>query len=155
MKKITAITAAVILASMLCACGDKSSDSTGTKETSAPSGNTATAEETNENKETPEPDEFGYLKPADAFDIDLTADDPSTEDVKFVYDDEGRVVSIAYLVNGKQILVSYNYESADTVTVIAFADDTVAAMFDLPLPSFDPTAGFTEHEGYYFKGYAF
>lgn len=96
-----------------------------------------------------------YRAPAEVVEIDLTAEDPSNADIRFVYDELGRVSICYYKINGQVVSVNYNYQD-DYVQIFAFMGEFVAAdeMIDLP-GEFDASEGFSKIDGYYFKGYDF
>ncbi|MBQ9414337.1 MAG: hypothetical protein IJU16_04330 [Clostridia bacterium] len=95
-----------------------------------------------------------YRLPAQAVKIDMTASDPTSSEMQFVYDDSGRITQCYYAIGGQQIYVSYMYQE-NSVTLYAFMNSVVAANVEIPLPAFDASVGFAEKDGYYFKGYAF
>ena len=93
-----------------------------------------------------------YKKPADAVSIDLTKEDPSTDDIQFVFDDLGRITQCYYKLNDVQIYVSYTYNE-NSVQIYAFINDTVAAEEQIQVSNYDSAKGFSVIDGYYFKGY--
>lgn len=94
-----------------------------------------------------------YKKPADAVSIDLTKEDPSNDDIRFVFDDLGRVTQCYYKLDDVQVYVSYSYEDG-SAHIYAFMNDIVAAEEQIQVSSFDSEKGFSVIDGYYFKGYA-
>lgn len=96
-----------------------------------------------------------YRAPAEVVEIDLTAEDPSNADIRFVYDELGRVSICYYKINGQVVSVNYNYQD-DYVQIFAFMGEFVTADEKIELPGeFDASAGFSQIDGYYFKGYDF
>ena len=95
------------------------------------------------------------VKPADAAkNIDLKKADPSTDDVKFSFDDDGRIIEIEYTKGDVLYVVSYNYRDDGTVDAYLFGGGyTLDFVKYKPAGSFDKSAGFVELEGYYFNGY--
>lgn len=94
------------------------------------------------------------VKPADAGKVDLTKADPSTDDVKFTFDEEGRVLSIEYKKGDLLYVAGYNYRDDGTVEVYLFCDAyTLDFVKYKPSGAFDKNAGFVELEGYYFNGW--
>ena len=102
-------------------------------------------------------DDFGFVIPSEAVSPDLSKEDPTDDTITFRYDDQGRVESYAYMAGGKQTIVAYSYDDdKNTVWILAYVGEIVAADETIELPGgFDPSAGFTEHNGYFFKGYRF
>ena len=99
-------------------------------------------------------DEIGYVYPADAISPDLSKDDPSDDNIRFIYDDKGRVTTYKFTANEKVFMICYEYKD-NTVNVTGFVDDVVGDSRTFQLPEFDASAGFTEYGGYFFKGYKF
>lgn len=96
-----------------------------------------------------------FKTPAEVVEIDFEKDDPTTDEMKFVYDDEGRIIQCYYNLEGHEIFISYTYED-ETVQIYAFSDSIVAADEQISLPGqYDSSIGFSEYQGYYFKGYQF
>ena len=62
------------------------------------------------------------VKPADAGKIDLAKEDPSTADVSFVYDEDGRVTECAYKKGDVSYYIGYTYRDGE-VDVNVFATD--------------------------------
>ena len=94
------------------------------------------------------------VKPVDAGKVDLTKADPSTDDVKFSFDDEGRVISIDYKKGDLLYVVGYNYKDDGTVEAYLFCDAyTLDFVKYKTSGEFDKKAGFVEYEGYYFNGW--
>lgn len=121
------------------------------QETQAPAGDTETDTNTASQAEY---DPENYVLPADAVKIDFTKDDPSNDEIKFLFDEEGRVVSYKYSAKGNDIIVTYSYKE-NKVNVNSFIDDMVYADEEFKLPEYDNNGGFCEYNGYYFKGYSF
>lgn len=96
-----------------------------------------------------------YETPAQCVLIDMNKDDPSNEQIRFSFDELGRVSQCRYNIDEHEIYLNYTYTSS-TVQILAFSDSIVAAdeTFDLP-GDFDPNINFIEYNGYYFRGYQF
>lgn len=95
-----------------------------------------------------------YEVPVNVVQIDLTAEDPSNDAMKFVYDDMGRVSQCYYKIDGTEIYINYEYTD-NQVHIYGFSGSIVAAEENFTLPSFDKSVGFSAYNGYYFKGYNF
>ena len=99
------------------------------------------------------PNAFSYQKAPDLFQLDLNQRDPSTNEVRFCFDEEDYLISYMYQQNDRDILVTYCYEGR-TITVIAFADDErVDVRIFTAASDFDPDIPMTEYKGYYIRGY--
>ena len=157
MKRAIVFAACTALVLSFSACASESGGTeSSTAEASAASVAAEQPEQTEQTASEPQDDGIVYQTPADFKSIDLTAEDPSADDLTFAYDDQGRISNIYYVVDGVNIGVSYNYNDDEgTVQILAFSGDTVAADETFTLGEYDPEGGFTEHEGYYFKGYSF
>ena len=75
--------------------------------------------------------------------------------IKFIFeeDEKARISGIYYTINDHLVMVNYAYTDDNKVKIVAFAESTLVADLEFVLPEYDPNAGFTEHDGYYFKGY--
>lgn len=91
-----------------------------------------------------------YKPPAKSFDIDLSKDDPSNDDIRFEYDNKGRISKCYYEVNDIEISQAYIYTD-DTVQIYAFNGSTVIDDIIFDNVSYDDDTGFNEYDGYYFK----
>ena len=140
MKKILVLILCILLAmSVLSACsGDSDRDIAGS----------------NSNDDS-DIDISTYKAPADIFKIDTNAKDPSNDDIRFVYDEDGRVSQCYYEIEGYQVFLNYNYEDGH-VEIFGFMGSIFAAYEDIELTGdYDASIGFTDNSGYYFKGYNF
>lgn len=100
-------------------------------------------------------DSISYKNPAELFELELNKDDISNEDIKFKYDELGRITGCSYQYDGNDIYVNYDYSDSE-VQIYAFSNDVVADDQKIALTSeYNPDIGFVEHNGYYFKGYSF
>ena len=96
-----------------------------------------------------------YQAPANVVEIDADAEDPSNDNIRFVYDDVGRVAQCYYEIDGQQIYVGYTYGDG-YAQIYAFMGDFVVADEEISLPGeYDASVGFASSHGYYFKGYQF
>jgi len=94
-----------------------------------------------------------YRAPADVVEIDMTEEDPSNDEIKFEYDDEGKISGCRYQIDGTDVYVGYSYKD-DYVEMFGFIGDIVVADDIFYISNFDSSQGFVEYEGYYFKGVA-
>ena len=161
-KTIRTIALLALSAALLTACGSAESGSeekdTAAKTEAATAAETEAAAETEQAEtEAAGQDDFGFVLPKDAVSPDISKDDPSDDSISFKYDDLGRVDSYTYQANGKKMVVGYIYDDEkSSVWILGYADEIVAVDETLELTgSFDASLGFTEHNGYFFKGYKF
>ncbi len=91
-----------------------------------------------------------YKPPAKSFDIDLSKDDPSNDDIRFEYDDKGRISKCYYEVNDIEVAQAYIYTD-DTVQIYAFNGSIVIDDITFDNVSYDENTGFNECDGYYLK----
>ena len=104
------------------------------------------------NAQTFDPD--AYKAPAEAVSVDTGAEDPSNDEIRFVYDEEGRISQCYYEIGGVQVFVNYDYKDS-SVQIYAFMGEFLAADEAIELPEYDASVGFTVVNGYYLKGYKF
>ncbi|MBO4870179.1 MAG: hypothetical protein J5585_10765 [Clostridia bacterium] len=143
MKKLISLTALLLLAAFIASgCSAKNENSQESVKDSS-----AVSAENDGDKAV-----SAYKKPADAVKLDLTKDDPSNDDMRFVYDDDGRVTQCYYKISGEQVYVSYTYKDG-SAQIYAFLGEILVADETIDLPAFDAEKGFSEIDGYYFKGF--
>ena len=154
-KILSALLCAALLLSLFCGCSsrdetlaNKPEEREGDTSTLATASNTKTGKNDNSENDVVS----SYKKPADTVSIDKTKEDPSNDDIKFTYDEDGRIVSYSYRLDERLVAVSYKYEKSG-VEVYAFIGDTLVADELIELSEYDPEKGFETIEGYYFKGY--
>ena len=164
MKKLNSLAAAALMAAVIaCGCtGCTDNDSNSgtsnnannnannnassvTSESSAPEQQEQQPESNDENV-----DLDAYKKPADVVSIDLTKDDPSNDDIRFVIE-EGKVTQCYYNIGEQEIYVNYKYNEDGTVQIYAFMGPIVAADDVVEIPDDIPDESFMEIDGYYFK----
>lgn len=95
-----------------------------------------------------------YEPPGKIVEIDMDAEDPSNDDIKFTFDGEGKIQNYTYTVNGLKVLMTYDYDYPEEgkLWVLAFSEDgTVIDEKTFVYSKSDDAKGFSEHEGYYFK----
>lgn len=154
------IAAALMLAAVIgmCGCQSRASEDAATF-TAKPTESTTTTVSVTPVQELPEvdPDEMKSLfkAPAQTVQIDTTQEDPSTAEMKFLFDDKKRIVGISYMIGEHPIMVNYAYVEDTSVKIVAFAESVIVDQKKYDLPAFDAAAGFTEKDGYYFYGYKF
>jgi len=133
-KALLAILCLVLSVCLLTACGNGVSESQNTNE---PTGGAE------------------YRPPAEFINIDLTADDPSDNQISFKYDDEGRVSECYYMVGDLEIYLSYSYEGK-SIHIFGFSDGVVVADETFQaITDFNPDVKFEKYNGYYFNGFTF
>lgn len=141
-----------------CGASDKNSEKAETEKTTT----AETAEHDHDHEHEHEHEEaaeenidLGFVLPKDAVSPDLSKEDPSDDNITFLYDDLGRISSYTYFVGDKKMMVGYVYdEESDKVWIIGYVDQQVAveAQYGL-IGTFDPSIGFVERYGYFFNGY--
>lgn len=90
-----------------------------------------------------------FQPPAVHFDLDLKKKDPSNEDVKLEYDNDGRIVKCTYTIDKYEIYQSYTYEE-NVVQIYSFYQNRVIETASYNYKK-DKKAGFIEVGGYYLK----
>lgn len=152
MKKIICFILIVLTLCFLTSCGcDK--DKTSVVNNNSQSGSTQQTTSDNSSSQTSDNiDEVisSYQPPAKVFDIDLSKDDPSNDDIRFEYDAKGRISKCYYKINNKDIYQSYTY-SDDIVQIYTFCDTFVIDDVSFENVSYNDNTGFSEYNGYYFK----
>lgn len=91
-----------------------------------------------------------YQPPADIIDIDLDSEDPSNDDIRFEYDEQGRISKCYYKVNDIDVYQGYIYEN-NSVQIFSFNGSVVIGDVFFENVVYDENAGFSEYDGYYFK----
>lgn len=94
------------------------------------------------------------VTPAEAAkNINLKKDDPSTEDVKFTFDDEGKLILVEYKSGDYDYVASYNYRDGNVEVYLYGGDQVVDFVYYEPSSEFDASVGLFEQDGYFFKGF--
>lgn len=91
-----------------------------------------------------------FQPPAEVFEIDLSKVDPSNDDIRFEYDEQGRISKCYYKVNDIDVYQSYIYEN-NSVQIFSFNDSVVIGDVFFENVVYDEKVGFSECDGYYFK----
>ena len=99
-------------------------------------------------------DPDAYKVPAEVVSINTNAEDPTNEEIRFVYDEEGRISQCYYAIDGEEVYVGYNYQDG-AVQIYAFMGEFLVGAEKIELPEYDASVGFTAVNGYYLKGYKF
>ena len=144
-KTIALILAALVVLAAFSACGKKTV-------TTSPTDSATPADETENFNELL----AIYKAPAEVVTLDLTKADPSTDELTFNYNEDGSVKNYWFTVEGKRFLVTYT-DKGTYIQIFAFteggtviADETVEYK-----AGYNANGGFTEQNGYFFKGYTF
>ena len=90
-----------------------------------------------------------YQPPAQAFTLDLSKSDPSTDDVKFDFDDSGRIITCTYTLKDKEYKQRYLYDDIQRVLEIitSFKDKDIYT-WELPYDDVTSPDTYEEHDGY-------
>ncbi len=155
--KISSVLLCLAAVLVLASCSEDDSSDSSEKDTSSIPAVSQQAEESSRATEEPSSYAFdSYALPADVVSPDLTADDPTDENITFKYDDTGRVQSYKYMQDSNEVIVTYTYSDDGTsVSVLVFVGESVAAAQEFTLPEYNKDTGFSVHNGYFFKGYVF
>ncbi len=152
MKKSSIIIAVITFCFifMLCGCNtdktavtNNSSQSENIQQTTSDNSSSQTSQEINDLVS-------AFKPPAEVFDINLSKDDPSNDDIRFEYDDKGRISQCYYKVNDIDVYQGYIYKD-NAVQIYSYSGSIVVgdALFENAV--YDGNKGFSEHNGYYFK----
>ena len=156
-KTISLLMAILLMIVMICGCSDKESNqnnaSEPSQETTGNSGNDSSQKTTNtsDSSKKTEVDLSAYKTPAETVKVELSKEDPSNEDINFIYDAEGKVTQCYYKIDGQQVYVNYTYKDG-YVQIYAFEDDVLVADETISISDYNPEKGFTSINGYYIKG---
>ncbi len=163
--KIALVIAALAVCSSFCACSSSSNSGNNTENNA----NTAVSEKAADNSSAPA-DESGsedgeladfedmlkkFEPPANTIKIDMEAEDPSNDEITFTIDGEGKIQNYTYTVNGIKVLMTYDYDYPEEgkLWALAFSEDgTVIGEKTFSFNRSENAKGFSEYEGYYFKG---
>ena len=146
MKKVISLIAVILMTALIfCACSGNQKDNV-KKDTESEQQTTNRSESKND-----EVDLSAYKKPADVVSIDLTEDDPSNDEIRFVFDNEGKVTQCYYNIGDQQVYVNYTYKDG-SVQIYAFMGEVLVADETIEISEYSAEKGFSSIEGYYFKG---
>lgn len=91
-----------------------------------------------------------YKPPADIIEISPSEEDPSNEEIKFEYDDSGRISKCYYDINNLDMYQAYSYTD-DSVHIYTFSGSIIIDDITFEVEAYDESIGFLEYNGYYFK----
>jgi len=81
--------------------------------------------------------------------------DPSGDNLRFIYDETGRIAKCYYYEGGVEVYLNYKYGDA-WVEIFGFIGETLVCDEVIQLPGeFNPDVGISSVRGYYIKGYTF
>ena len=152
-KTIVLLICVIVAATLFCGCAGNTGDANQDNKINAASQQSDNVSDNNSSEQKDEIDLDSYKTPAEAVSIDLTKDDPSNDEMRFVFDDEGKVTQCYYKIGDQQIYVNYTYNDG-SVQIYAFMGDILVADETIELSAYDAEKGFTVIEGYYFKGFS-
>lgn len=93
-----------------------------------------------------------YKPPAEVFDIDLSKDDPSNDDIVFSFDNYDKIRSCTFTINGFEYIQIYTYDdSAQTVTINAYSNGIVVDEKELDYNEIADSSYVENLDGYYIK----
>jgi hypothetical protein len=96
-----------------------------------------------------------YRPPTRLFNLNLNTDDPSNNDIRFVFDDEERIRWVYYSIDDFDVVLAYSYDE-HSILIIGFINEIVVAYEEITASAgFDKSLGFIEYKGYYFYGFSF
>lgn len=96
-----------------------------------------------------------YSAPADPASTLNNVADPSSDSMRFVYDEQGRIAKCYYQSNGQEVYLVYQYGEA-WVEIFGFIGETLVEDKVIQLRGeFNPEYGFSVYEGFYIRGYVF
>ena len=108
MKKYYSVIITITMA-LLMACLTGCPGNTGN---TASGGVTGVDSATSESHSSERPEVEAYRPPAELISIDLDADDPSTNRIVFVFDEDGRVSQCYYKIGENDVFLSYTYDGS-------------------------------------------
>ena len=148
MKKIFLLASIIMLCLSLAACSSGSSFRSGTSlnDSTEPSDNSDKSLSVEEMIENFEP-------PANIVSADMTAEDPSNDEIVFTFQEDGKIQNCVYRINGEKVMVTYGYDTMEKgqIWVLAFSEDSTVIAEESFNYSENEDSGFIEHNGYYFK----
>lgn len=151
-NKISLIIVLLSLCFIFTSCGcDK--DKTSVVNNNSQSGSTQQTTSYNSSSQTSDNiDEVisSYQPPAKVFDIDLSNDDPSNDDIRFEYDDKGRISNCIYKINDIEYNQVYTYDdSKNTVIITTYSNNTIVDEKVIELSEHSDNDFFDVVDGYY------
>lgn len=154
MKKIniSIVVIAFCLVALLCGCGTTTEKTDDTNNNSQSENIQQTTDDNSSSQASSDINDLtsSYQPPADIIDIDLDSEDPSNDDIRFEYDEQGRISKCYYQANNIDVYQSYIYEN-NSVQIFSFNDSIVIGDVFFENVEYDENAGFSECDGYYLK----
>lgn len=155
MRKIFLLTSIIMICLSVSACssdsfksGSKQPTDNGTSlnDSTEPSDNSDKSLSVEEMIENFEP-------PANIVSVDMTAEDPSNDEIVFTFQEDGKIQNCVYRMNGEKVMVTYGYDTMEKgqIWVLAFSEDSTVIAEESFNYSENEESGFTEYNGYYFK----
>lgn len=119
--------------------------------------NTADQPQQTRNPNAASPATPDVVKPVQDEALNLDTDtDISSANMKFLYDETGRITDCEYMTGGMLMRLEYSYPVDGSIAIFGFYDGSmVIDITYFPTRGFDPALGFTAYDGFYFFGYDF
>ena len=94
-----------------------------------------------------------FEPPANVVSVDMTAEDPSNDEIVFTFQEDGKIQNCVYRVNGEKVMVTYGYDTMEEgqIWMLAFSEDSTVIAEESFNYSENEESGLTEYNGYYFK----
>ena len=155
MKKIFLLASIIILCLSVSACSSDTADSDSKQPTdNGTSLNDSTEQSDNGSKSlSVEKMIENFEPPANIVSVDMTAEDPSNDEIVFTFQEDGKIQNCVYRMNGEKVMVTYGYDTMEKgqIWVLAFSEDSTVIAEESFNYSENEESGFTEYNGYYFK----
>lgn len=91
-----------------------------------------------------------YQPPAEVFNIDLSEDDPSNDNISFTYDSDGRITNCKYTIDNIEYNQRYTYDdSQNKVTITTYSNSTIVNEKVIDLSKYNSNELFYIVDGYY------
>lgn len=162
MKKIAVILLAAVTLAAFAGCGNRDDGTVTLKNNTAsktdaasPKSSEQKTDASSENKESESEIDFSSVKtPAEVVTVDAEKNDPSNDDAKFYFDENGRISQCDYISDGELYSAVYTY-TATSVQIYVFSSTGVVVKYEeFPLSGeYDPNGDIIVYEGYFIKGY--
>lgn len=151
MKKLSLLFTVITCCLMFMFCGCNTEKTTVTNNNSQSENSQQMTNESSSQTSKPINDLVSSFKPpAEVFDIDVSKDDLSNDDIRFEYDDKGRISKCYYKVNDIDVYQGYIYKD-NTIQIFSYNGSIVIGDMFFENAVYDENKGFSEHNGYYLK----
>lgn len=155
MRKIFLLTSIIMICLSVSACSSDSFKSGSKQQTDNGTASSDSAEPSDNGSKSLSVEKMieNFEPPANVVSVDMTAEDPSNDEIVFTFQEDGKIQNCVYRVNGEKVMVTYGYDTMEEgqIWMLAFSEDSTVIAEESFNYSENEESGFTEYNGYYFK----